>query len=162
MVECKRQAVEGAGAPSAKRPSKGSGRLAEDLEAEIDIEQDLAEEDVDAMMFDDGIELELGEAGRNWERPEPKPHNPKKDKLGGTHSSAHATEIWLLVPLLMSSPLMEVNFTAVFQQMEVDYIIGRPNKDVHVTDLTDVPIIRMYGVTESGIGTCCEGMHRPH
>lgn len=91
MVEFKRQAVEGAGAPSAKR--KDSGRLAEDLEAEIDIEQDLAEEDVDAMMFDDGIELELGEAGRNWERPEPKPHNPKKDKLGGTYSSAHAITV---------------------------------------------------------------------
>lgn len=39
---------------------------------------------------------------------------------------------------------------AVFQQLEVDYIIGRPNKDVHVTDLAEVPIIRMYGVTESG------------
>lgn len=39
---------------------------------------------------------------------------------------------------------------AVFQQLEVDYIIGHPNKDVHVTDLTEVPIIRMYGVTESG------------
>ena len=41
-------------------------------------------------------------------------------------------------------------WTAVFQQLEVDYIIGHPNKDVHVTDLTEVPIIRMYGVTESG------------
>lgn len=40
---------------------------------------------------------------------------------------------------------------AVFQQMEVDYIIGRPNKDVHLTDLAEVPIIRMYGVTESGV-----------
>ena len=39
---------------------------------------------------------------------------------------------------------------AVFQQMEVDYIIGHPNKDVHSTDLAEVPIIRMYGVTESG------------
>ena len=34
--------------------------------------------------------------------------------------------------------------------MEVDYIIGHPNKDVHSTDLAEVPIIRMYGVTESG------------
>lgn len=40
---------------------------------------------------------------------------------------------------------------AVFQQMEVDYIIGHPNKDVHLTDLAEVPIIRMYGVTESGV-----------
>ena len=86
MVEFKRQAVGEAGAPSAKRPNRGSGGLDEDLEAEIDNEQDLAEEDIDAMMFDDGIELELGEAGRNWERPEPKPHDPKKDKLGGIQS----------------------------------------------------------------------------
>lgn len=34
--------------------------------------------------------------------------------------------------------------------MEVDYVIGRPNREVHKTDLTEVPIIRMYGVTESG------------
>lgn len=34
--------------------------------------------------------------------------------------------------------------------MEVDYVIGHPNRDVHKTDLTEVPIIRMYGVTESG------------
>ena len=69
---------------------------------------------------------------------------------------------WLLMSLLVSPQLMAVNCTAVFQQIEVDYIIGRPNKDVHVTDLTDVPIIRMYGVTESGIRTCCEAMHQPH
>ena len=82
MVEFKRQAVDRSDAPSTKRPSRGSGGVEEDLEAEIDNEQELAEEDVDAMMFDDGIELELGEAGRNWERPEPKPHDPKMDKLG--------------------------------------------------------------------------------
>lgn len=82
MVEFKRQAVDGSNAIPAKHPNRGSGGLEEDLEAEIDNEQELAEEDVDAMMFDDGIELELGEAGRNWERPEPKPHDAKADKLG--------------------------------------------------------------------------------
>ena len=86
MVEVKRQAEREAGAPSAKRPSRGSGGLDEDLEAGINNEQELAEEDVDAMMLDDGIELELGEAGRNWERPEPTPHDPKKDKLGDLQS----------------------------------------------------------------------------
>ena len=60
------------------------------------------------------------------------------------------------------SLILKLSVTAVFQQMEVDYIIGRPNKDVHVTDLTDVPIIRMYGVTESGIRTPREGMHLLH
>lgn len=38
--------------------------------------------------------------------------------------------------------------------MEVDYVIGHPNREVHKTDLTDVPIIRMYGVTESGQQAC--------
>lgn len=89
MVEVKRQAVDGADAPFVKRPSRGSGGLEKDLEAEIDNEQDLAEEDVDAIMFDDGIELELGEAGRNWERPEPKPHDPRKDKLGRSLLLSH-------------------------------------------------------------------------
>ena len=82
MVEVKRAASDEADAPYAKRASRGSGGLEEELDAEIDAEQDLAEDDVDAVMFDDGIELQLGEAGRNWERPEPKPHNPKQDKLG--------------------------------------------------------------------------------
>jgi hypothetical protein len=80
MVEAKRPAVDTTDAPPAKRPS---GALEEDLEAELDAEQDQqAEEDVDAIMFDDDIELHLGEAGRNWTRPEPKPHEPRKDKLG--------------------------------------------------------------------------------
>ena len=83
MVEAKRPAVDECDAPAAKRPSAGSGALEEDLEAELDAEQDQqAEEDVDATMFDDDIELHLGEAGRNWTRPEPKPHDPRKDKLG--------------------------------------------------------------------------------
>ena len=83
MVEVKRPAVDTTDAPPAKRPSGGSGALEEDLEAELDAEQDQqAEEDVDAIMFDDDIELHLGEAGRNWTRPEPKPHEPRKDKLG--------------------------------------------------------------------------------
>ena len=83
MVEAKRPAVDEPEAPPAKRSNGGSGALEEDLEAELDAEQDqLAEEDVDAMMFDDDIELHLGEAGRNWERPEPTPHNPKSDRLG--------------------------------------------------------------------------------
>ena len=48
---------------------------------------------------------------------------------------------------------------AVFQQLEVDYIIGHPNRDVQVTDLTEVPIIRMYGVTESGMQAICDCLH---
>ena len=101
MVEVKRVACEEADAPSAKRPSRGSGGLEEDLEAEVDAEQDLAEDDFDAMMLDDGIELQLGEAGRNWERPEPAPHNPKKDKLGSSYRLEHC--LALLLALLISA-----------------------------------------------------------
>ena len=43
---------------------------------------------------------------------------------------------------------------AVFQQLEVDYYIGAPNQQVFRTDLHEVPIIRMYGVTEQGGGPC--------
>lgn len=83
MVEPKRPAVHEADTYPSKRPSgQGSGALEEDLDADIDAQQDqLAEDDVDAMMLDDDIELHLGEAGRNWTRPEPPPLNPKKDSL---------------------------------------------------------------------------------
>ncbi len=83
MVEAKRPAGDEPDAPPAKRASGGSGALDEDLETELDAEQDQQpEEDEDAVMLDDDIELHLGEAGRNWERPEPKPHDPRKDRLG--------------------------------------------------------------------------------
>ena len=83
MVEAKRTAGNDADAPSAKRANAGSGALEEDLDAEIDAQQDqLAEDDVDAMMLDDDIELHLGEAGRNWTRPEPPPLDPKTQSLG--------------------------------------------------------------------------------
>ena len=47
----------------------------------------------------------------------------------------------------------------VFQQLEVDYVIGHPNKDVQSTDLAEVPIIRMYGVTESGADAATAEQH---
>lgn len=40
-----------------------------------------------------------------------------------------------------------------FQQLEVDYFVGPPtahSQQVHRTDLHEVPILRMYGVTEAG------------
>lgn len=39
---------------------------------------------------------------------------------------------------------------AAFQQLEVDYFIGEPNSKIMQTELTEVPILRMYGVTEAG------------
>ena len=39
---------------------------------------------------------------------------------------------------------------AVFQQLEVDYAMGAPHHSYYPTDLKEVPVLRMYGVTESG------------
>ncbi|GAB4815412.1 hypothetical protein N2152v2_002458 [Parachlorella kessleri] len=42
----------------------------------------------------------------------------------------------------------------VFQQLEVDYTLGRPNLRFYKTDLKVVPIVRLYGVTEKGNSVC--------
>lgn len=57
---------------------------------------------------------------------------------------------------------------AAFQQLEVDYFVGPPSAhslQVHRTDLNEVPILRMYGVTDAGaclVSTdrvrCCVGL----
>jgi len=39
---------------------------------------------------------------------------------------------------------------AVFQQLEVDYTIGRPRPDVWSTKAQQVPVVRMYGVNDAG------------
>jgi hypothetical protein len=43
---------------------------------------------------------------------------------------------------------------AAFQQLDVDYFIGPPNQQLYRTDLSEVPILRMYGVTEQGKAFC--------
>lgn len=42
------------------------------------------------------------------------------------------------------------NYCAAFQQLEVDYFLGEPHEQVLRTELSEVPILRMYGVSESG------------
>jgi hypothetical protein len=39
---------------------------------------------------------------------------------------------------------------AVFQQLEVDYTVGRPRQDVWPTRAGQVPVVRMYGVNDAG------------
>ena len=39
---------------------------------------------------------------------------------------------------------------AVFQQLEVDYCITKPRKDVLHTDALQVPVVRLYGVNDAG------------
>lgn len=44
--------------------------------------------------------------------------------------------------------------TVLFQQFEVDYNTGAPNRAYYATDLYEVPIIRMFGVNEHGNSVC--------
>ena len=39
---------------------------------------------------------------------------------------------------------------AVFQQLEVDYAMAKPHPVYYPTDLREVPVLRMFGVTEGG------------
>ena len=43
---------------------------------------------------------------------------------------------------------------AVFQQLELDYTLGAPHPRAGLTDLTEVPIVRMFGVTDAGNSVC--------
>lgn len=71
--------------PPAKR-ANGSGGMDDDLvdeqfEAVPEGLEDDAE-DVDIRLLEEDLELHLGEAGRNWERPAPPPIDPKNDSIG--------------------------------------------------------------------------------
>ncbi len=79
--------LEGSGpqGPPAKRPN-GSGGMDDELvdeqfEAVPEGLEDDAE-DVDIRLLEEDLELHLGEAGRNWERPAPPFIDPKADSLG--------------------------------------------------------------------------------
>ena len=41
-----------------------------------------------------------------------------------------------------------------FQQLDVDYYNGTPDKQLYHTDLTEAPILRIFGVTEAGNSVC--------
>ena len=42
----------------------------------------------------------------------------------------------------------------VFQQLELDYTLGVPHPRMGQTDLLEVPIVRMFGVTDAGNSVC--------
>ena len=107
--------TNGRGGPSSKRAADGSGGrssggtagpaadepIADDLiEDAIDLGDDDAMEDADfdeaagfVVATPDGEDVQLGEAGRNWERPPPPTLNPRSDALG-THSQRFQTVRW--------------------------------------------------------------------
>ena len=47
-------------------------------------------------------------------------------------------------------PLNPATDTLLFQQLEVDYASGPPNKAYYKEDLQEAPVLRMYGVNEHG------------
>lgn len=51
-------------------------------------------------------------------------------------------------------PLNPSSEALIFQQFEVDYVTGQPDKRFYSTDLVEVPVVRMYGVNEHGNSVC--------
>lgn len=41
-------------------------------------------------------------------------------------------------------------FSAVFQQLEVDYCLQQPRQDIWPTNAAEVPVVRMFGVNDAG------------
>lgn len=55
----------------------------DDLDFMLARQEEVPEEDIDQLMPDEDIDLALGEAGRNWERPPAPDTLPKRDSIGG-------------------------------------------------------------------------------
>eukprot|EP00884_Botryococcus_braunii_P008677 jgi/Botrbrau1/17810/Bobra.0127s0057.1 len=121
-MEPKRQWQGSSGGPQAKKQNVDS-TFQDTLEDELDLEAGLVDEDEDQRLFDDDLEIELGEAGRNWERPPVRAFDPQQERL-------------------------------TFQQLEVDYYVGEPHRKWHQSDLQEAPIVRMFGVNETGNSVC--------
>lgn len=74
--------------PASKRPSVPAGpqeNEEEPIEEQVALLQESPEDDaddIDQHLLEEDLELHLGEAGRNWERPAPAPINPATDSLG--------------------------------------------------------------------------------
>jgi hypothetical protein len=51
------------------------------LEDDLDLEAGLVDEDEDQRLLDEDLEIELGEAGRNWERPPVPAFDPQQESL---------------------------------------------------------------------------------
>lgn len=114
---------ENHGAPPRKRPFGGGGADPEDdfMEEDFDLEPPEDEDPPVELEVDEGS---LGEAGKNWRRPEPPPLDPAKD------------------PLVFQQ--LEVDYTLAAPNQR--YYIG--------TELNEAPVLRMFGVTEAGSSVC--------
>ena len=62
-------------------------------------DDDMDAEDVDERLLEEELELQLGEAGRNWERPPPPPITPATDPIGELVFSGACSTIGQQIPV---------------------------------------------------------------
>lgn len=107
-----------------KAPRKKNQNGIDDDMIEEAFQMDEMEEMEDEQMLLEVEEEELGEAGRNWMRPEPNAIDPKKDKL-----------VFQQLELDYTSGPANAEFYA----------------DASKHGLQEVPVLRMFGVNEHGM-----------
>nr|BAE48221.1 DNA polymerase delta subunit [Chlorella sorokiniana] len=114
-------------AAGSKRPASGEGQQVPRKRPAAE-DDDMMEEDLDLEPpddeFDEGPDIEVDEG-----------------TLG------EAGKNWPRPPPPQLNP---ASTSLVFQQLEVDYAMQGPHPVYHPTDLKEVPVVRMYGVTEGG------------
>ena len=86
-MDATKRGLEGAGpsGPPLKRRNDSGGAEDELVEQQFEaVPENLEDdgEDVDVRLLEEDLELHLGEAGRNWKRPDPPPRNTATDSLG--------------------------------------------------------------------------------
>ena len=126
------------------------------------------DDDVVAVAEEADIAFDVGEAGRNWERPALPKLDSRRDSIGGPACVPHACPRLLLTEWLLASQGLNLAggktpprtlsrmacscgpCCAAFQQFEVDYTMSAPNLTLYRTDLSNVPVLRMFGVTPQG------------
>ena len=114
------------------------------------------------------VALNLGEAGRNWERPAPRALDCATEDLskffnGGDkrrgirqitffgHLDAINTSPLSVTSFLSLPALQKTLFPTAFQQIEVDYTAGPPDQRLRPgCDLSEAPVLRMFGVDSDG------------
>ncbi len=174
-MDAQKRAVGGAGGPPAKRfagggggggpgsggsghsqqqhPQRHSGMEEDEMIDEM-IEDELGAGDDDydgPPQPDEDVELNVGEAGRNWKRPAPATLDPKAD-IG--ERSAQGRGAFDLADSSRAdqapAPLL-LTLHAVFQQLEVDYFVAQVSElDRKPNGVTQAPVLRMYGVNDAG------------
>ena len=139
-------------------PGGNSSKRSAPAYDEDDIAEELVGDEEDEVLGaeETDISLDLGEAGRNWERPEPPRLIPAAQSLGTACPPASWGFGWVIAQPGCSAlhdwraQHTDRRHGAAFQQFEVDYFMSQPKQSLYRTDLSEVPVLRMYGVTPEG------------